>query len=230
MSVQIRPAKPEDAGAIARIAAITGVASIDAESPRVSQILGESRTLVAAIYGDVIGFADGFFTPDPTGGRRYELDLLAVAPAARGRGVGKSLAAASLAAARDGGARHIRALVRCDNTAMQQLCRRCGFSRSSKCFALQVIDPRPVAPRSRYHDARLIAVETLSYAGLWLEGELSQEAIDDAHWLASQRGLTVIGAAMPCEALAAGNLLRANGFQKMGEYHWWTVNLKSDQS
>ena len=224
MRSQIRRAIPADAAAISQVAGLAGVAVIDAESPRVSQILDESRTLVATIDGAVVGFADGFITAGPGGVRRFELDLLAVAPAAQGRGVGGRLLQASLALAAEAGARRIRALVRSENGAMRRLCHCHGFTRSPGSFELFIIEPQAVAPKSRRHDARLIAVETLAYAGLWLEGELSQAAINEAHRLASRSDLALIGAVIPGDAAPTGNLLRANGFQRIGAYHWWTIN------
>lgn len=228
MSVQIRLAYPEDAGAIGRIAAEAGVASIDAASPRVRRILAEGRTFVATNEAEIIGFIGCFFTPHPTGGRRFELDLLAVAPEAQRRGAGDRLVAASIALVTDEAARQIRALVRCDNAPMQKLCRRHGFARSPNTFELYVVHPQPVASRSHVHNAHLIPVKTLSYAGLWLEGELSREAVADAHHQASQSDASVIGAVIPSNALETETLLHANGFQRIGAYHWWTINLKSD--
>jgi len=228
MSVQIRLAYPEDAGAIGRIAAEAGVASIDAASPRVRRILAEGKTFVATNEADVIGFIGCFFTPHPTGGRRFELDLLAVALEAQRRGAGERLVAASIALATDEAARQIRALVRSENAAMQRLCRRHGFARSPNTFELHVVHPQPVASRSHVHDAHLIAVETLSYAGFWLEGELSREAVADAHYQASQSDASVIGAVIPSDALETEKLLQASGFRKIGAYHWWTINLQSD--
>ena len=228
MSVQIRVANPEDARAIGRIAADSGVASIDAGARRVRRILAQSQAFVATIDAAVTGFVGCLFTAHPAGGRRVELDLLAVAPEAQRRGVGGRLLAASIAYARGEGARQMRALVRCENAAMQRLCRRHGFACSPEAFELHVVDPQPVAPGSRVHEARVIAVQTLSYAGLWLEGELNREAIADAHHLASQIEATVIGAVIPSKALETGKLLQASGFQKIGAYHWWTINLKSD--
>ena len=225
MSIQIRLATPEDAGAIARIAADAGVASIDAEAPRVRRVLAQNQTHVATINAVVIGFIGCFFTPNSSGGWRFELDLLAVARGAQGRGAGGELMAASMIMAAKKGARTIRALVRCENGAMQRLCRRHGFTRCPDVFELHVVDPLAVIPPSRQHAARLIPVETLSYAGLWLEGELSQEAIDDAHRLASQGDASVIGAVIPHYALETGELLQSNGFRRIGAYHWWTFNL-----
>ncbi len=228
MSVQIRLAKPEDAPAIERVASETGVASIDPGSPRARRVLAEGQTLVATKDAAVMGFVGCLFTAYPTGGRRFELDLLAVAPEAQRRGVGTRLVAASKSFAADAGARQVRALVRCENAAMQRLCRRHGFARSSDVFELHIVDPQPVAHQSRLHEARVIPVETLSYSGLWLEGKLSREAIADAHQLASQIEVTVIGAVIPNNALETRKLLQASSFRKVGAYHWWTINLKSD--
>ena len=227
MSVLIRLASAEDAGAIARIAADAKLASIEAESPRVRKILGESRTYVATIRGEVIGFVDGFFTCDAIGRRRCELDLLAVAREAQGLGLGTRLAAECLAAAAEGGAQHARALVRAENAAMRKLCQGLGFHCSRASFALFVGErqsPQGLAPQ---HDARLLPVDTLGYAGIWLEGRLCQEAIDAAHRLASQRNAAVIGAAIPIANVETAALLAANSFRKVGQYHWWTINLRS---
>ena len=227
MSVQIRLASPEDAGAIARIAADAKVAAIQAESPRARKILGESRTLVAINRGEVIGFVDGFFTRDENGRRRYELDLLAVAREAQGLGIGTMLAAECLAAAEDGGARLCRTLVRRENAAMRKLCQRLGFHCSRDSFALFVAEKQTPIGLTPQDDAHLQSVDTLGYAGVWLEGRVSQEAIEAAHRLASQCDAAVIGAVIPSKAKAAATLLRAKSFRKVGCYHWWTINLRS---
>ncbi len=227
MNVTIRPAKPVDASPIARIAALADLATIEADAPRLRTILRERLTFVATAHGEVIGFIDGFFTPDLAGARRFELDLLAVAPAVQGSGFGGSLVAASLAAAVAAGAQSGRALVRCDNAPMQQLCRRHGFSCSPERFELRVSEPQDRLPGACHHDARLLVVETLSYAGIWIERDLSQAAIDAAHRLASQSQLSLIGAVIPVTAPEKARLLKANSFRLVGQYHWWAVNLRN---
>ena len=228
MSLQIRLANPEDAGAIATIAAEAQVASIDPGSPRVHRLLGEGRTFVATVGEEIVGFADTFFTSDPAGGRRFELDLLAVDSQARGRGAGGRLLAKGLEVARTSAARHIRTLVRCGNLPMGRLCHRHGFARSPLSYELYVADPQPASCQQRYHSAHLATVETLSYAGIWLEGALSQEAIEEAHRIAIQGDMSVIGTVISAEASEATELLRAKGFQKIGAYHWWTINQEND--
>ena len=226
--VQIRRSIPDDAYAIARIAEATEVASIDAASPRVRKILDGKRTAVATVCGAVCGFVDGFFTLDRNGECRFELDLLALAPTAQGRGIGGELLAASLKAAQAGGARISRALVRRENATMRQLCQRRGFHRSADCHALFVKDAKPVAALARHHASHLLPVDTLGYAGIWIEADLSQAAVDAAEWQASQSGASLIGAIIPIADVESVALLAANSFRNVGQYHWWSINLRND--
>ena len=227
MNVMIRRATAEDAGAIAMLAAEALAMSIDADASRLRRLLDAGLTYVAILDADIVGFADSFVTCDRHGRRRFELDLLAVAPDAQGSGVGSRLVEASLTAARDSKPQLIRALVRSNNGPMRRLCRRHGFALCEENCALFVAAPRPVMGRHRRHHAHLIAVETLAYAGIWLEGELSQNAIEDAHRNASQRDLSTIGAVVPSDATDALELLRVNAFKKVGEYNWWAISQGS---
>ena len=228
MNVIVRRALPEDALAIASLAAAALATRVDAESQRVGQILNEGLTLVATNDEAIVGFASSFFTFDLDGGLRFELDLLAVAPGLRGRGVGGRLVEASLAAAGDSKPALIRALVRSNNLSMQRLCLRHGFAVSPGKCQLFIAHPRPVVRLAQQHQANLIPVETLNYSGIWLEGGLSQEAINDALWTASQSDRSVIGSVIPSDAFHVADLLRANAFKNVGEYDWWTINPGSD--
>lgn len=228
MKVMIGRATPEDAGAIASLAAEALATQIEADAPRVRKFLDGGLTFVAKIEDAIVGFASSFFTSDLNGSRRFELDLLAVAPGARGHGVGGRLVEASLGAAREGKPALIRALVRSSNGSMQRLCRRHGFTAPPDTCRLFVTVPRPVVCQQRNYAAYLIPVETLNYSGIWLEGELSQEAIDDALWKSSQSEMSTIGAVIPSDAIHAVDLLRANAFSKVGDYGWWTINSRSD--
>ncbi len=225
MSPQIRIAKPEDASAISQIAAEAFNLSIDPDDPRVRQILSDSLTYVATRNNRILGFVDNFWTKDSWGRPRLELDLLAVARQARGEGLGSRLIAKSLEIAKQAAAMSIRALVRRDNLPMQRICQHCGFRRSAQSYHLYVSEPRgklgnPVAD----HRARFIAVDTLSYRGIWLEGELSQTAIDLAHALAFQSGASLIGAVVAANDRSTARLLGANAFDRVGEFDWWVIN------
>ena len=228
MKVMIGRATPEDAGAIASLAADALATRIDANSPRVRKFLDGGLTFVAKTDEAIVGFASSFLTSDLNGSRRFELDLLAVGPGARGHGVGGRLVEASLSAAKESKPALIRALVRSNNGSMQRLCRRHGFTAPAGKHQLYVSVPRQVVRHKQKHQAQLIPVETLNYRGIWLEGDLSQEAIDDALWMASQSDMSTIGAVIPSDALHVIDLLRLNAFNSVGEYGWWTISPGSD--
>jgi len=227
MTVHIRRAAPEDHRAIAEIATQALSLSLPADSLRLRHSLSDGVTFVATLGGAVVGFVDIFITSDQVGGARCELDLLAVSAGARGRGIGGKLVSKTVAVATEAKAREIRALARCDNLAMQLLCSSHGFRRSSASFDLYIADAKPVARGKRRHEAHLIPVKTLAYSGIWMEGPLCQDAIDDARWMATAGGLSRIGAVIAREAPAVAELLRSNGFLNVGEYDWWTFNLRS---
>ena len=227
MKVMIRRATTDDAGVIASLAADALETQIDADSPRVHKILNAGLTFVATHNEAIVGFASGFYTLDRHGSRRYELDLLAVALDARGRGIGGRLVEANLFAAGDSKPQLIRALVRSDNRSMQRLCRRHSFAVLPRKYELFVAVPRSVVRKTQKHQALLIPVETLNYSGIWLEGELSQAAINVALSQAAQSDMSTIGAVIPSDASLAIELLRRNSFENVGEYDWWTINSRS---
>lgn len=228
MSVRIRRAAPDDIYAIADIAASALAVRVDVEAPWLPQRITGGLTWVADRRGDVIGFVDGFFTSDQRGRARFELDLLAVAASSRGRGIGGQLLAKSLDIAARSDAREIRALVRSQNEAMQRLCGRHGFCRTPASYDLYIADPKPILRDMQTHEACLIPVETLAYRGVWLEGTLSQNAIDAANVIALRHEASRLGALIPAEEQASARLLRQNSFAHVGVYHWWTISLESD--
>ncbi len=80
MNVEIEVTTQEHAQAIARIAAAALAVDIDADSPRVRQILSEAFTYVAIVDGNVVGFVDSFMTMDASDRNRFELDQSASRP------------------------------------------------------------------------------------------------------------------------------------------------------
>lgn len=200
---------------------------VKAESARVRRVLGAGHTFLAKADGNIVGFASSFVTPDEHGNARFELDLLGVAPSWQGRGIGARLGERSLHEADETGAATIRALVRRDNMSMRRLCIRLGFRRSEAVHQLWASKTgRPANNCERYSGARIIPVDTLTYGGYWLEGALSQGAIDEARtMLWHQPDRRVAGAVVPEYDRRAIDLLRANSFDRMGEFLWWTLSL-----
>ncbi|MFZ5654665.1 MAG: ribosomal protein S18-alanine N-acetyltransferase [Pseudomonadota bacterium] len=83
-----------------------------------------ARFLVAAGEGQLLGYAVTLYR---SGTRRARLYTLAVAEAARGRGVARALIAALEADARRRGCRDLALEVRADNCPARQLYERLGF-------------------------------------------------------------------------------------------------------
>lgn len=227
MKIRIAVATNDHALDIVRVAGEALSARIDAESPRVRRILEAGNAFAAIAENQVLGFVSYFTTRDALGSSRFELDLLGVAPAWQGRGIGARLVDHSLQAARESDATTVRALVRCDNMSMQRICSRRSFARSNHAYQLWVSQAgTPVGNACGKTAARVIAVETLTYSGYWLEGELSQGTIDEARRLLradSERAL--IGAVVPVSDQITFDLLRANSFARIGDFHWWTLRL-----
>lgn len=227
MLIAVRPAAHADLAAIAQI---TARAFDERISPQ-ARHLQRNLVLVAELHGAVVGYAATFMTRSAAGWSRFELDLLAVDTAARGRGVGQALVARCIQAASESGADVIRTLVRADNLAMSRICARADLLRSARPYALYIAyaprSPRRVMARQSACAAHLVSVDTLTYRGIWLEGELCQAAINHAYQRAQAENRSRVGALIPVadEGLAA--LLTANSFAAVGEFFWWSLNLRS---
>ena len=227
MSANIRRATAEDASAFARLIAEAFNESLDAGDPDLRQALNKGTTHVAVSADCVLGFAHSFLTVSPSGSMRYELDLLAVASEARGRGIGASLIDNSLTEARLLKADLLRTLVSVANRPMQKLCRLCNLQPSETTFTLYTRPPKRIDQPSASHHAHLIEVITLNYSGIWLEGELSNYAIAAADEIAQHYAMSRIGALWQANDSQMAELMRKNDFYGSGNFDWWSTNLGS---
>ncbi|HEY4778857.1 MAG TPA: GNAT family N-acetyltransferase [Solirubrobacterales bacterium] len=133
--VEIRRAGPEDAGAIARllhdfnseydeptpgVAALTGYARGLLEEGEMTVLLGGSGPDAISL----IRFRPSVWTGKP----EAHLQELYVAPPLRGRGIGRALLEATMAAAREAGATGIDLNTGTTDTTARALYESCGFS------------------------------------------------------------------------------------------------------
>ena len=231
MKQRIRRALPADAAAIATIAADCFGEPYDSHYIRNILISAGNHTLVAADDERVIGFADNFVTVAADGISRLELDLLGVDPGARGQGVGVALILASLSLAAQLDVGELRCLVALDNKSMNRLCQGCGLSPAPATQQLYVRSADgDLAREIHRHDAHLIAVDTLGYRGIWIEGRISAEAIESALSLAQAQGRDRVGAVFPAADLATRRLLERSGFDLAGAFRWWRFKPGSGRS
>ena len=176
-------------------------------------------TLVETRGDDLIGFVDAFSTVAADGVLRWEVDLLGVAPAWRGRGVAGRLVQRAVEVGRERGARRARALVRIDNTASLRVFERCGFAAEPTICRLYVSDAAPLEAQPTPDDAFLLTVSTLTYSGVWIEGEQSAAALRCAQAVRARFGWDTAGAVMPAHHPAPQD------YDFVGEYRWLTCAL-----
>ncbi|KAH8655281.1 hypothetical protein BX600DRAFT_500505 [Xylariales sp. PMI_506] len=204
--------------------------SLSAENHRAFVALESAQTSTA----HVVGFVDGFHTTSPaTGVRRWELDLLAVDPDHRGRGIGRGLVEASVEAGRSMGCNIIRALVRVDNMSCHHTLMGCKFAPNEEVVALQVCDELPRVLGNPPAGTDIIPVQTCNYHGYWLEGNLNPRVLQEV-----VKGVTsesfppsekdkrqdavIIGALLPT---TEHDELPPKGFSEVGKYQWWFYTL-----
>jgi ribosomal protein S18 acetylase RimI-like enzyme len=192
--VVIRRASVDDAQSIAEIKKRTW--PTEESNPRlISSVLDQPNhvTLVAVSDTTVIGFVNGFLTSVANGTRRWEVDLLAVHPDHRGRGIATQLVAASTKAGQLMGAAVARGLVGLENIASERTFGRCVYTTDGEVHKLYISSAAISRCRLPPTDAQLVPVTTLSYHGLWLEGTLSLAALAAGQAIRTHDGLDVVG-------------------------------------
>jgi ribosomal protein S18 acetylase RimI-like enzyme len=214
--MMMREVRQSDAPVLAEL---IGAAELD-DNPDpnwIARVILESNhvTLVEeSSDGDLIGFVDAFMTISEQGIIRWEVDLLGVHPGYRGRGIANALIAAVVAVGFTQGGETARALVRIENTASLRAFTRCGFKMVTGEYDLfisgkQVTDAPLTAPLGF-----LIPVSTLTYSGVWVEGQQSQEVLRCAQKVRTKYGWDVAGAVMNAEVPAP------DGYERAGRYRW----------
>jgi ribosomal protein S18 acetylase RimI-like enzyme len=163
-----------------------------------------------------VGFCAAFMTSDSGGEPRWEVDLLAVLPESRGTGLAHKLVDRALEFGIEAGAHSARAVVRIGNTPAERTFRRAGFTSQGGERRLVISSRGEVTPQSDLPEG-VIPVSTLTYSGLWVEGEKTPEIFRAAQGYARQHGLQTVGAL--CEQHTAQILLDAcPGFAEVGRF------------
>ncbi len=176
-------------------------------------------TLVETSGDDLIGFVDAFSTVAADGTLRWEIDLLGVHPDWRGRGVAQRLVRRAVEIGRERGAEIARALVRVDNAASLAVFARCGFTAEPTMNRLCVSAAVRLAAAPTPADAFLLSVSTLTYSGVWIEGEQSAAALRCAQAIRTRFGWDTAGAVIPAYHPAP------QGYVLAGQYRWLTCTM-----
>ncbi|HWP94659.1 MAG TPA: GNAT family N-acetyltransferase [Gammaproteobacteria bacterium] len=123
--IRVRPARPADLDALVRLEETCFRGDrLSRRSLRHALTRGAGAFLVAVMAGALVGYAMVSVHSNRTAARLYSI---AVAPRARGRGVGRRLLAAAERAARGRGCDRLRLEARIDNRAAMRLYRSRGY-------------------------------------------------------------------------------------------------------
>lgn len=220
MLILVRAAMPQDAQTIAEI--IRLAFHEEANSEQIQRLIdSESHHSYVAASDKVVGFVDGFSTLAPDGKKRLELDLIAVHPDFSGQGIGKQLI--QVFSENVLNVDMIRALVAVNNNPMHRAMKATGYQLNPQVHALYIAScaGEKVENPPKIH---LIPVETFTYCGIWLEGEISTEAILAAQYQCQKLAYDIVGAVVPTENAQAVETLNDANFEYIKDFQWWTRN------
>lgn len=181
-------------------------------------------THVAMIDQHVVGFVDGFLTYAPDGDRRWEVDLLAVAESARHQGIAQQLITENLSLAKSTWPiDYARSLIQTGNYASQQTFTTCQFVRvDAQQHKLYTTSPDKTELKTAINPkAFLIPVSTLSYQGLWLEGEITLETLMSARAILHKHHLSTAGLLIPTTNAEQIAHAEQAGYGFVNTYHYW---------
>lgn len=174
----------------------------------------------------VVGFADGFMNHDtqsPDWSLRWELDLLAVAPEARGNGLAVRLITASEQIGERMGGSISRAVVRVGNVGAERSFEICGYWPSEP-HQLLISTPQPSRFVALAVPMCWVFVETLTYKGLWIEPPY--ERLSDARGLVRKENCDSIGLLIPQRDFRQIEEAKGLGFEPVNLYALWTKKLR----
>ncbi len=196
------------------------------EPDRIARLAGYAphALRVAMIDRRCVGVVDAFPTTGPAGEIRWEIDLLAVAPVARGRRVGRALISAAVQAAPIE-ATHARGLVRLDNLASAGAFRAAEFEVAEPALALYLAKMRAGGGAVTSY-SHIIPVQTLLYTGLWVEGQVMVAALEAASGLVGAGDVSMAGMLVPA-ATSLDRACQRAGFHRAGDYRWWLREFRS---
>lgn len=213
----IQLARSSDAFELSRLIKAVFGDDVPATHVQSAIISPKLKTYIAIEDDQIIGFVSGFPTLTIEGIQRWELDLIGVHPDFRGRGIASQLVNRMNEMAITAGAHYIRALVSIHNHTMQSVLRRRQYDTNYVEYTLYVLENSDLPSINGLY---LVPVTTLTYRGIWLEGDVPSQLGDFVIPKSGQ----LLGAVVPAHAVMT---LQQAQFFWVGNYNWWLFNLKS---
>lgn len=221
--IQFRQATPKDAKQIAGVKMATWPEG-QAEIKHIKNAMGvlEAAVMVAEAEGRIVGYMACFSTTSSDQQARWEMDELAVHPEFRGQKIAAGMVEQATQIRREKGLRFARALIEINNTASQRTFAHCGYETDGTVYELHICAPFVKQRIAMPLSAHLVPVHTVSYRGLWLEGELSQEAFIAGCNLSD---CNVLGALIPADTSHLIEAAAEADFVLVNPYQWWRKTL-----
>ncbi len=158
----------------------------------------------------IAGFISCFPVRLPQKSWRWQIDLLAVHPGYRRKGIGQQLIEAAVQTDHAHKAAFCQALIEVGNHASQRAFAAAGFCPAGPVGQLMMLTSDQLPSFCR--GFRPLLVETLTYQGLWLEtGRWREPPIIPA----------IISALIPFEPKSGIEEAQAAGFNSVGSYQNW---------
>jgi GNAT superfamily N-acetyltransferase len=221
MTLEIQQATPNHAPQIAHVKHRVWEDE-DVDETHVARVIAEPDhvTHIALEDNQVVGFVDSFLTLSSGGARRWEVDLLAVLPEYRGKGIASRLIAINMESGRQMGATFMRALIAVGNVGSEKAFAHCGFQVQDETCGLYVSGD-DTADIPKPDGLYLLPVNTFNYRGVWLEGQLSNEGFRKAQAVRTRYRWDTAGAVIPLSQTKAVTAAQEAGYILVGEYRWW---------
>lgn len=224
MTLNIRLATPDDAEPLADLNNRIWP-DIPTTPARAAQITlhPDHAPLIATQDGAPVGFAESF-SLEVAHRSVWEIDLLAVAPEARGHGLATRLIRQSVWHGQQAHATQCRAVVRLGNTPAERAFAAAGFTPTVP-MSLMVAEPAPQGLTAMVINPTWRVVETLTYRGLWAEYQGASSFFKALRSTAYQEGCHSVGLLVPQTEADALDQLSSLGFEPIGAYRRWLYAL-----
>lgn len=221
MKITFSPATLSDIPALANIKHATWPDEEPLDPATVAAALQTAvhQTYIVAVNGRSAGFVSGFVTQSAAGEQRWEVDLLAVHPDFRRLGLGSRLVETAVNATPP--VAFARTVIHVDNTPSQRSFARHGFQPSGSPGLLHICGQPTAHTTPLPPAAHLVPVNTLTYRGLWLEGELSPAAFQAAQTECLRQQRSLVGTLIPATDSESQQIAQDCGFVAVGMYQVW---------
>lgn len=223
MTIDFRLASPTDSNAIAAVRHATWPDErVDLVAIQTTLQQDHFATTVAVDDQQIVGYLSCFPTMHPGHIVYWEHDQLAVHPNYRRHGIGRTLIALAYETGFVQGNDHHRAWIQINNIGSQAAFRANDFQTDQRIYSLYICLESAPATRKLSPQTHLIPVQTLSYSGYWLEGDVQPADFATARAWISPPERRLVGMMIPASRTDLLTAAKAAMYIEIEHFHrWW---------